>query len=86
MVGLITLKLLNSLTSIDTLVCLGGLDVTHPTVVREVSVRFPAQAWIFKYAFLFCCYYGFYGFCSKHIICMTLFSSFCNFISFSILA
>jgi len=51
----ITLKQLNSFTSIDTLCCLRGLEFTHQTPVPEVPGSIPGADKDFLLAFLFCC-------------------------------
>jgi len=61
---------LNSLTSIC---CLGELEVTHRTAMREVQVRCPSLSTIFMFAVLFCCGCVFPFFCQKHINVMMFF-------------
>jgi len=51
----IVLKQLNSWTTIDTFICLGGSEVTHQTAVREVPCSIPGSGKDFNVAFLFCC-------------------------------
>jgi len=50
----ITLKQINSLTSINTFSCLDGREVTHPPGMGEVPGLIPALARIFMFALLFC--------------------------------
>jgi len=52
----ITLKQLNSLTSTDKFSCLGGLEVTHLTAVRQVPGSTPGSGKYFYVCYLlFCC-------------------------------
>jgi len=50
MFRLITLKQLKCLTTIDKFSCLGGLEVTHQTTVREDSGSMPGSG---KYVFIY---------------------------------
>jgi len=68
----ITLKQLNSLTSIDTLSCLGGLEVTHRAAVWEVPGSISDSGKDYLVLLLF----WFYFFVSKSIICRDFFAIF----------
>jgi len=48
----ITLKQLNSLTSIDIFSCVGSLEVTQQTLMREVPGSIPGTGQGFKFVFL----------------------------------
>ena len=78
----ITLKQLNSLTSIDVFICIDGADVTHPTAVREVPGSIPGPGRIYCLLVVFV----FYIFFVKNtLFVMKYGNSFCNIYSFSIL-
>jgi len=65
----ISLKQLNSWTTVDTFSWLGGPEVTYPTAVQEVPVSIPGYGKGFDvwfYLFWCCCALNF---CLKHIIC-----------------
>lgn len=49
----ITLRLFNSLTKTETIICLGGLDVTHQSEVPQVLGSIPASDKGFYVYFLF---------------------------------
>jgi len=78
----ITLKQLNSSTSIDTSSCLGGLEVTHRAAVWEVPDSISDSGKDYRIVLLL---FWFYFFVSKSIICRDLFCDFLSKFIFSIL-
>jgi len=66
----ISLKELNSLTTIDTFSCLSGLEVTHQTAAREVPGSIPGSDKDIVFVFVaFSCYKRFYFFGANAMYC-----------------
>ena len=65
-----SLKELNSLSIIETLGCLGGLEVMHQTAIGGTGVRFPGTGKIFYVCIfvLMMCNLCFYFFCPRTLI------------------
>jgi len=61
-------KELNSLTTIVTLSCLGGAEVTHPLWLREVPGSIPSKDFMFDLLFCCCCNFTFLHDCYFSIL------------------
>jgi len=81
----ITLKYLNRLTSIDIFNCLGGLQVTQQTAVRNTQGSIPGSIKKYYVCFFVLLFLCFILFCPKHNNCHKMLQSFCNVNLFSTL-
>jgi len=82
----ITSKQLKIITTFDTFSCLGGPEVMHQTVVRDILASISGSCWDFYVLFCVCCCCCVLLVCSKkHYLSRHCAVPFCNVNSFRIL-